>query len=150
MSQQASSIGHRLILPNRRLYPGSTPYTEEESKAFDLTNPTEEVAKAFLKEGEYLLLFVSNLIEKHSLKKVILVGWSLGTMFLCSAIGSITALTDDTKSRLLRTIRAFVFWGSSLGYFTAFNSTDQVTGRSTSNCDWNTFATFRRMDPSFR
>ena len=121
MSQQASSIGHRLILPNRRLYPGSTPYTEEESKAFDLTNPTEEVAKAFLKEGEYLLLFVSNLIEKHSLKKVILVGWSLGTMFLCSAIGSITALTDDTKSRLLRTIRAFVFWGSSLGYFTAFN-----------------------------
>ncbi|KAF8908096.1 hypothetical protein CPB84DRAFT_1767269 [Gymnopilus junonius] len=110
MLEQASSLGYRMILPNRRLYPGSTPYTKEEVQAFEPSNSTEEITKAFLKQGEYLLLFVNNMIKEHSLKKVVVGGWSLGTSFISSMIYAITTVPEEVKARLVQTIKAIVLW----------------------------------------
>lgn len=110
MLEAANSLGYRIILPNRRLYAGSTPYTPEETKAFEPTNPPEEVAKAYLKQGEYLLLFVNNMIKEHNLKKVILAGWSLGSGFLSAMVCSITAVDEEIQARLRQTVKAIAWW----------------------------------------
>ncbi|PPQ75056.1 hypothetical protein CVT26_012058 [Gymnopilus dilepis] len=110
MLEQANSLGYRLILPNRRLYPGSTPYTEEESEALGPNSSTEQNTKAFLKQGEYILLLVYNLIKELGLKKVILVGWSLATAFFCSMIYSITTVPEEVKARVLQAVKSIVLW----------------------------------------
>jgi pimeloyl-ACP methyl ester carboxylesterase len=108
--ETANSLGYRAILPNRRLYAGSTPYTKEEAEGFEPTNSPEDVAKVYLKQGEYLLLFVNNMIKEHGLKKVILTGWSLGSGFLSTMVSSITAVGEDVKARLRQTVKALVWW----------------------------------------
>ncbi|KAF8961607.1 Alpha/Beta hydrolase protein [Flammula alnicola] len=110
MLAAANSFGYRIILPNRRLYPGSTPYTKEETEAFEATNSTEDITKIFLKQGEYLLLFVNNVIKKLDLKKVILVGWSLGTAFLNVTVAAITTVDEEVKARLRQTVKTIVWW----------------------------------------
>ena len=112
MLEQANSLGYRLILPHRRLYPGSTPYTEEESEALGPNSSTEQNTKAFLKQGEYILLLVDNLIKELGLKKVILVGWSLATAFFCSMIYSITTVPEEVKARVLQAVKSIVLWGT--------------------------------------
>jgi pimeloyl-ACP methyl ester carboxylesterase len=108
--EAGKSLGYRVILPNRRLYPGSTTYTKEEAEALEPTNPPEVVAKASLKQGVYLILFVNNVIKEHDLKKVILTGWSLGSGFLSTMVCSITAVEEDVKARLRQTIKTLVWW----------------------------------------
>lgn len=111
MLEQANSLGHRIILPNRRLYPGSTPYTKEEADAFGPAHSTEDITEAYLKQGEYLLLFVSNMIEEHNLRSIILVGWSLGSGFLSTMTASITSVSDQVRTNLRKTVKSLVWWG---------------------------------------
>jgi pimeloyl-ACP methyl ester carboxylesterase len=111
MLEQANSFGYRIILPNRRLYPGSTPYTKEEADAFEPTHSTEDITQAYLKQGEYLLLFVNNVIKEHKLTNVILVGWSLGTAFLSSTVASITTVSQEVQASLRKAVRTIVWWG---------------------------------------
>lgn len=111
MSEVGNSNGYRIILPNRRLYPGSSPYTKEEAEAFQPTNSTEDVVKAYLKQGEYLLLFVNNVIREHDLKKVILTGWSLGSGFLSTMVCSLTTVDEEIQTRLRQTVKALAWWG---------------------------------------
>ena len=103
-----------MILPNRRLYPGSTPYTKEEADALSAAHSTEDITKSFLKQGEYLLLFVSNVIKELGLKKVILVGWSLGTAFLSSTVAAITTVPEDVRAGLVEAVKTIVWWGDYL------------------------------------
>ncbi|KAF8961869.1 Alpha/Beta hydrolase protein [Flammula alnicola] len=102
-------LGHRVVVPNRRLYPGSTPYTEEEIIALQPPNSIEELTKAVEKQGEYLLMFVDNVIQELGLKKVVLVGWSLGTAFLNMTIGAIIRVSEHRRVRLCEHVKAVVF-----------------------------------------
>ncbi|PPQ73073.1 hypothetical protein CVT26_014639 [Gymnopilus dilepis] len=110
MLQASSSLGYRVILPNRRLYPGSTPYTKEELASFEPTASPDATTAEFLKQGEYLLLFVNNVIKEHGLKKVLLVGWSLGTAFLNITVCAITAVSEEVKAHLQGSVKAIIWW----------------------------------------
>lgn len=112
MLTSAAAGGYRLILPNRRLYPGSTPYTEDEIKAMDATNTPEAIATAFSKQGEYLLLFIDKIIQQLGLKEVSLGGWSLGTSFMNSLVGAIEAVDAETKARVTEHVKGLIWWGS--------------------------------------
>lgn len=111
MLDQAHDFGFRIILPNRRLYPGSTPYTKEEVDALQADKSVDDRTRAFLKQGEYLLKFVNNVIAEHKLQSVLLVGWSLGTAFLNATVASITTVGEDLRSNLRKTVKSIVWWG---------------------------------------
>ena len=112
MLQLATAGDYRLIFPNRRLYPGSTPYTAEEIKAMDATNTPENIAAEFEKQGEYLLLFIDKIIQQLGLKNVSVGGWSLGTSFMNSLVGAIEAVDIETKARVTEHVKALIWWGS--------------------------------------
>ncbi|KAF5319610.1 hypothetical protein D9619_008564 [Psilocybe cf. subviscida] len=110
MLDQAHDFGFRIILPNRRLYPGSTPYTKEEVDALQADKSVDDRTQAFLKQGEYLLKFVNNVIAEHKLQSVLLVGWSLGTAFLNATVASITTVGEDLRANLRKTVKSIVWW----------------------------------------
>jgi hypothetical protein len=111
MLDSAPAAGNRLILPNRRLYPGSTPYTADEIKAFDASNSVEGHVAAITKQGEYLLLFIDKIIQKFSLKKVVLSGWSLGTTFINAIIASIETVDPAVSKRVTESVKSIIWWG---------------------------------------
>ncbi|KAF9484527.1 alpha/beta-hydrolase [Pholiota conissans] len=110
MFATAPSAGYRLILPNRRLYPGSTPYTPEEAKSLDASNPTEDIVAAFTKQGEYLLLFLNKAIQELGLKTVILSGWSLGTAFICAMVAAIDGIDPEVRKRITTSVKSIILW----------------------------------------
>lgn len=112
MVASAPAKGYRLILPNRRLYPGSTPYTAEEIKALDSSNSTEDIVKAFARQGEYLLLLVDKLIREHKLQNVTVGGWSMGTSFMNVITGAIDLVDVETKNRVSQHVKNLVWWGT--------------------------------------
>ncbi|KAF4615693.1 hypothetical protein D9613_012559 [Agrocybe pediades] len=94
MLEMAPSLGYRFICPNRGLYPGSTPYTKDETGVFQPGRPTEEAVKGYLKQGECLLLFVDNMIGEYGLKRVLITGWSLGAGFLSAMVCSLKSVEE--------------------------------------------------------
>ncbi|KJA17365.1 hypothetical protein HYPSUDRAFT_46575 [Hypholoma sublateritium FD-334 SS-4] len=110
MLASAAAGGYRLILPNRRLYPGSTPYTADEIKAMDASNAPEDIATAFSKQGEYLLLFIDKIIQQLGLESVSVGGWSLGTSFMNSLVGAIEAVDAETKARVTEHVKGLIWW----------------------------------------
>ncbi|KAF8197026.1 Alpha/Beta hydrolase protein [Pholiota molesta] len=110
MLDSAPAAGYRLILPNRRLYPGSTPYTAEEAKAFDASNSVEENVAAITKQGEYLLLFIDKIIQEFSLKKVVLSGWSLGTSFLSAIVAAVENVDPAVGKRVTESVKSIIWW----------------------------------------
>jgi len=115
MLQRANEFGFRIILPNRRLYPGSTPLTKEEVDAVQPGKPVGELADAYMKHGEHLLMFVNNVIKEHNLGSVILSGWSLGTGFLSVTVASIVNLSEEIQANLRKTVKTIVWWDPSAG-----------------------------------
>ncbi|KAJ7590320.1 hypothetical protein C8J56DRAFT_591508 [Mycena floridula] len=101
----------RLILPNRRSYPGTTPYSSEELASF-LSGTPEARTQVLSKQGLYLALLVDGLIQKHKLHegKVSVGAWSLGTPFLCAVVQAITLVDDATRRRLKDYVRSIIFW----------------------------------------
>ncbi|KAJ7595600.1 Alpha/Beta hydrolase protein [Mycena floridula] len=100
----------RLILPNRRSYPGTTPYTSEELESLESGKPDR--AEVLLNQGIYLALLVDGLIQKHQLHpgKVAVGGWSLGVPFLCAFIRAIAHVDEDSRKRLREHVRCMMFW----------------------------------------
>ncbi|KAF9003009.1 Alpha/Beta hydrolase protein [Cyathus striatus] len=94
--------GLRLICLNRREYPGSTSFTEEELKRLNDGSEPER-ADMIAQQGADYALFVDGVIKECALPKdggVILTGYSLGNIFLLSILASITSLPVDTQNRL--------------------------------------------------
>ncbi|KAJ3768286.1 Alpha/Beta hydrolase protein [Lentinula raphanica] len=105
----APSLNLRVILVQRRLYPGSSSYTEKETAI--VMNGTEAERKALLdRDGELLALFVDNMIQVHSLNKVAVIGWSAGTCYLHCIVDAIKRVNDDARSRLQQHIQALIYW----------------------------------------
>lgn len=111
MLVSAPAAGYRLILPNRRLYPGSTPYSADEAKTFDASNSAEGHVAAITKQGEYLLLFIDKIIQEFGLKKVVLSGWSLGTSFISAIVAAIETVDPAVRKRVTESVKSIIWWG---------------------------------------
>ncbi len=111
MTDAARGLGYRLIVPNRRLYPGTTPYTTSEIANLQPDSPPEIFKQTLEQQGLYLLEFIDSVIHVHGLERVAVAGWSLGTMFLTLAIGAIAQVSAEVRSRLQASIRALILCG---------------------------------------
>lgn len=112
MTDAARGLDYRLIVPNRRLYPGTTPYTTAEIASLQPDSLPEIFKQTLERQGLYLLEFVDSIVQVHGLEKVAVAGWSLGTMFLTLAIGAIAQVSAGVCSRLKASIRALILWGT--------------------------------------
>ncbi|KAF9550052.1 alpha/beta-hydrolase [Agrocybe pediades] len=109
----ASSRNVRIICINRRGYPGSTPYTNDEDRI--ITSGTDEERCDFLhRQGADLATFVHRIIQQQDLSKeggITLVGWSMGNIFLLATIVALVGHVDaEVKSNLLKFIKSVVLW----------------------------------------
>lgn len=114
MTDAARGLGYRLIVPNRRLYPGSTPYTPEEITALQPDSPHDIFAHTLEQQGLYLLEFVDSVIQVYGLAKVAVAGWSLGALFLTLMAGAIAQVPETVRLRLKAHVHALIMWGACL------------------------------------
>jgi hypothetical protein len=118
----------RLVVINRRDYPGSTALTEDELGVFSDTSesPEQNVRRADFTRarGLELITFMDLFIQKHNLppisevngKKtggVALLGWSLGNASTMPAIAEIANVSESTKVRLNAYLRTLIMLGMS-------------------------------------
>ena len=112
MTDAAPGLGYRLIVPNRRLYPGSTPYTPAETAALQPGSPHDIFLNTLERQGLYLLEFVDSVIQTHGLEKVAVAGWSSGALFLTLIAGAIAQVREEVRERLKAHVRALILWGA--------------------------------------
>ncbi|KAJ3928041.1 MAG: Alpha/Beta hydrolase protein [Lentinula lateritia] len=105
----ASKFQFRVILVQRRLYPGSTSYTEDETSII-LEGTDEERKKVLDLDGELLSQFVVNMVNEHNLDKVAVIGWSAGTCYLNAIIDSIRRLDQKSQEQLQKHVHALIHW----------------------------------------
>lgn len=119
--------GARLVAPNRRHYPGSTPLTDRELHLVKNGGSEEEKDAYFQKRGDEIAIFIHNLIDlidteqKYNIPKVsadekrgsiVILGWSLGCVFALAALAAIHKLPEEVRGRLSTRIREFVLYGT--------------------------------------
>ncbi len=114
MTDAAPGLGYRLIVPNRRLYHGSTPYTPAEIAALQPGSPHDIFKHTLERQGLYLLAFIDSVIQIHGLEKVAVAGWSLGALFLTLVAGAIAQVSTQVSDRLKAHVRALILWGVCL------------------------------------
>ncbi len=112
MTDAAPGLGYRLIVPNRRLYPVSTPYTPSEIAALQPGSPHDIFLNTLEQQGLYLLKFVDNVIQAHDLTMVAVAGWSSGALFLTLMAGAITEVREEVRNRLKAHVQALILWGA--------------------------------------
>ncbi|KAF8828365.1 hypothetical protein HHX47_DHR4000805 [Lentinula edodes] len=104
--------GHRVLLVNRREYPGSSPYSPAELKVF-AEGPDKERYRQLINDGHDLALLLNGLIQLLSLPEtngVAIVSWSLGNMFGLPLLASITTLPVDIQCRLGLFVKRSILW----------------------------------------
>lgn len=114
----APQSGLRIVAPNRRGYPGSTPLSSEDHKV--LTDGTEEQKEEFvLARAVEIATFIHRFIEIHKLPRisddgksggVALLGWSLGSALAHSAISSVDSMPDAIQSGFKQYMRALILF----------------------------------------
>ncbi|KAL1740845.1 Alpha/Beta hydrolase protein [Schizophyllum fasciatum] len=104
----------RLVCVNRRLYPGSTPYTPEEAAEIASDDPSRVLAS----QGVLLARFIARLPAALQLPRprhgraggMMLAGWSLGTLFVQLTLSAIDAVDEATRNILRTYVRGIVLW----------------------------------------
>ncbi|KAJ3894404.1 hypothetical protein GG344DRAFT_74081 [Lentinula edodes] len=106
----AHQHSHRMIAINRREYPDSTPYTAAELSILS-QGSNEERSRLLLGEGTHLALLLDGLIQSLSLPpNIVIIGWSLGTIFTLSMLASITSLSPTVQARLGGSVKKMIMW----------------------------------------
>lgn len=113
----AASRSLRIICPNRRDYPGTTPFSPAELKI--LSSGTEEERTKFMEQmGLDFASFVYALIKQCDLPKDITIsGWSLGNIVLTSLISNVNIFSDDIRETLLSSIKGVLMWDPPMSVF---------------------------------
>lgn len=113
----AHQHSHRMIAINRREYPNSTSYTSAELSIF-AQGSNEERSRLLLGEGTHLALLLDGLVQSLSLPpNIVIIGWSLGTIFTLSMLASITSLSPSVQARLRGSVKKMIMWGQCCLYF---------------------------------
>ncbi|KAJ7213248.1 hypothetical protein C8J57DRAFT_1256057 [Mycena rebaudengoi] len=110
LSPLAERNALRIISVNRREYPGSSPYCAEDLKVFQEGTDAER-AVLLEQQGYDLACFVDGIIHELGVLLpggIMLVGWSLGTIFLLSLIACIENLPGEMKDRLSEFVHTVV------------------------------------------
>ncbi len=105
----------RILLVNRRGYPGSTPYNVDELRTF-AEGPDNARYSQLIDDGTNCALLLDGLIQSLSLPQeggVAVVGWSLGNKFTLAMIASIETLPEDVQVRLGMFVKRTIIWGMS-------------------------------------
>jgi hypothetical protein len=124
MIQFAAANRVRLILLNRRDYPGSTPFSDTELA--ELGSPDLETrAKALAQQGIDIGLFLAWLVREEKLPPVsidrngqqqggiVLLAWSLAHTPLAGFLAHLDALPNDALRVLEPCLRAYCIFGES-------------------------------------
>jgi hypothetical protein len=111
--------GVRFVALNRRGYPGTVPYSEEELNI--LVNGTKEQKDAWHRDrGHEVGMFVHKLIDKENLPPIsadrktggiVLVGWSAGGSLANATIAHVETLPSEVRTRLALCIRSLIVQG---------------------------------------
>ncbi|KAK7053764.1 AB hydrolase-1 domain-containing protein [Favolaschia claudopus] len=105
----AKSNGLRVIAVNRREYPGSSSFSDEELAKF-ATGTDAERATLLEQQGRDLAMFLDGLITDHLPQTggVALVGWGMGNLFLMPLVACISTLPEATRKRLSSFVRSII------------------------------------------
>ncbi len=128
----ASSNGVRFVAIQRRPFPGSTPFTDEELNV-TLTGGSGDEERDFEIEmrGHEIASFVDIFIQNHNLPRVSddgksggasLLGWSVGGAYVVAAIASTETLPVDVQTRLGAYVRSMIVYGSFSASTSGFRS----------------------------
>ncbi|KAH8984292.1 alpha/beta-hydrolase [Lactarius hatsudake] len=139
----AGKLGARVVAINRRDYPGSTPFSEEDRALLLSTIPdtpaasenTDHYMKA--RAGE-LYDFLTQLVKTEELptNSIVMAGWSLGTSFVLSFLAHAPSFDSDSwgLSQYVRRVIAYdspsLAMGFPLpdGYYTPLNDPSMPPG----------------------
>lgn len=112
--------GVRFISLNRRSYPGTTPFSEEEVNV--LVSGTKEQKDAWHRDrGHEVGMFIHRLIDQENIPPisidnktggVILFGWSSGAGDANDTIAHADTLPSDVRSRLSLYVRSLILHGA--------------------------------------
>ena len=104
----------RIICVNRREYPGSSSYNPTELKTF--AEGTEAERTALLEQqGRDLAMFLDGILELSIPQAggIVLIGWSIGTIYLLALIACVKTLPTATQERL-SCVRGVIMFRSSI------------------------------------
>ena len=115
----APSKGVRVIAPNRRPYPGSTSFTDEETRIFkgQKDRDKDEWMKT---HGHHVAQLIDTLIRRHDLPPVspdgqtggvAILGWSLGAGDVLTSIAHAETLPSNVLSHFVQHVRALILYG---------------------------------------
>lgn len=121
----AGKLGARLVSVNRRDYPGSEPFGEEDRAL--LLSTTQNTPAASENADRYMKArarefydFLFELVKSEGLNtnSIILAGWSLGTAFVTSFLAHAPSFDSDAQGAGLgQYIRRVVAYGTSPGLY---------------------------------
>ncbi|KAG6839796.1 hypothetical protein C0991_011599 [Blastosporella zonata] len=113
----ARNKGSRFVALNRRNYPGSTPFSDEELALVLNGGGDAKKEAVHHARGLEFATFIDNFISKNNIHPIsedgksggiVLLGWSFGCTFALAAISSACALPVDVRARLGAHIRAVI------------------------------------------
>ena len=108
----------RLVCLNRREYPDSKPFTEEELRQFDSLDERQH-DEFFDDRAQELTEFLADFAEKENLPKacadrggIAVMGWSAGNLYTLCLLSQASAVKDATRERLEPFLRSMVIFGT--------------------------------------
>lgn len=117
----AGKLGARVVAINRRDYPGSAPFSEEDhalllSTTHDTPAASENADRYMKARARELYDFLTQLVKSEELpiNSIILAGWSLGTAFVNSFLAYAPSF-ESWGAGLSQYIRRVIAYGASPG-----------------------------------
>ena len=114
----APEYGIRLVLVNRRDYPGSSPYADEEIQS--LRTGGDEAHKKFnRKRAEEFATFLSSYIKNERIPPtsaegggLALLGWSSANVLTIALLANLDQLPEHQKNDIEPYLRSFIIFGN--------------------------------------
>lgn len=117
----ASQYNLRLILVNRRDYPGSSPYSDDDLRNVGDTEDDKGYEAFFKARAFEFARFIEWIVEHEGIPKadwtgntggVFLSAWSAGNGYAVSILSYVDLLPETTRSIVQPFLRGFIFFGA--------------------------------------
>lgn len=117
----ASQYNLRLVLVNRRDYPGSSPYSDEDLRNVQDTEDDKGYEAFFRARASEFAKFIEWIITHENVPKadwksntggVFLMAWSAGNGYAISMLSYVDLLPEATRNIIQPYLRGFIFFGA--------------------------------------